>query len=83
MPLRAIWCRMPCLRSHRRGWSWSYPWSGWSFAGLRRRRPCHERIGGMPFTRGISAWLSCRFAPESPTDGGRPVRSVIRWIFEP
>ena len=25
----------------------------------------------MPFTRGISAWLSCRFAPEMPTDKGK------------
>lgn len=36
----------------------------------------------MPFTRSIRAWLSWRLAPEMPTDGGRPVRSVIKWIFE-
>lgn len=42
-----------------------------------------RRIGGMRFTRGIRAWLSCRLAPEMPTETGRPERSVTRWIFEP
>ncbi len=37
----------------------------------------------MPFTSGISTWLSCRFAPEIPTGRGRPVRSVIKWTFDP
>ena len=40
-------------------------------------------MGGMPRTRGLRAWLSCRLAPEIATDRGRPVRSVIKWIFEP
>lgn len=50
---------------------------------MRRRRPRRERIGGIPCTRGIRAWLSCRFAPEIATERGRPVRSVIKWIFDP
>jgi hypothetical protein len=40
----------------------------------------------MPRTSGSSAWLSCRFAPEIPmerVERGKPVRSVIKWIFEP
>lgn len=50
---------------------------------MRRRGPRRDRIGGIPFTSGIRAWLSWTLAPEMPTDKGRPVRSVIRWIFEP
>lgn len=37
----------------------------------------------MPRTSGSRAWLSCRLAPDIPTDRGSPVRSVIKWIFEP
>ncbi|EST18415.1 hypothetical protein M878_44675 [Streptomyces roseochromogenus subsp. oscitans DS 12.976] len=37
----------------------------------------------MPCTSGMRAWLPCRLAPEMPTDRGRPVRSLIKWIFEP
>lgn len=40
-------------------------------------------MGGVPRTRGLRAWLSCRLAPEIATDRGRPVRSVIKWICEP
>ncbi|SER88030.1 hypothetical protein SAMN05421870_10569 [Streptomyces qinglanensis] len=37
----------------------------------------------MPFTSGIRAWPSGRFAAGIPTDMGRSDRSVIRSIFEP
>ncbi len=33
--------------------------------------------------QGSSPWLSCVFAAEIPIESGRPVRSVIKWIFEP
>lgn len=52
-------------------------------AGLRRRGPRRERIGGMPRTRGSSPWLSWVFAAEIPMERGRPVRSVIKWISSP
>lgn len=44
--------------------------------------PRRDRIGGIPCTSGIMAWLSWVFAPEMPMDRGRPERSVIRWILE-
>ncbi|KND24031.1 hypothetical protein IQ60_35445 [Streptomyces europaeiscabiei] len=53
------------------------------FAGLAPSPASGERIGGMPFTSEIRAWLSCRLAPDIPTDMGSPDRSVIRPIFEP
>lgn len=46
-------------------------------------RPAPGTNGGMPRTRGSSPWLSCVFAAEIPIERGRPVRSVIKWIFEP
>ncbi|KQX30690.1 hypothetical protein ASD97_12635 [Streptomyces sp. Root63] len=56
---------------------------GVDFAGLAPSPASGERIGGMPFTSEIRAWLSCRLAPDIPTDMGSPDRSVIRPIFEP
>ncbi len=56
---------------------------GVELAGPATTRPRQVRIGGTPFTSGTGAWLSWTLAPEIPTDRGRPVRSVIRWIFEP
>lgn len=48
--------------------------SAWAAAGAYRRDPADQRLQG---------WLSWRLAPDMPTEMGKPVRSVIRWIFEP
>lgn len=40
-------------------------------------------MGGMPLTKASKAWLSCRLAPETATELGRPLPSQIRWIFDP
>lgn len=37
----------------------------------------------MPRTRGSRPWLSWVLAAETSMEMGRPVRSVIKWIFEP
>ncbi|MDQ0994439.1 hypothetical protein QFZ74_005667 [Streptomyces sp. V3I7] len=43
-----------------------------------------DLTGGMPFTNGIRAWLAWALAPRfRGTGADGPVRSVIRWIFEP
>ncbi len=81
-PPRAMRWAMPCSRNHRRRWAESQRLSGWSLPGLPRRHPRRERIGGMPFTNGIRAWLSCRSAPEVPIDMSRPDRRAIRRFFE-
>jgi hypothetical protein len=47
----------------------------------RRQSASQDMVCSM--TRGIRAWLSCRFASQTPMDRGRPVRSVIKWIFDP
>lgn len=49
----------------------------------RRRGPRRERMGGIPRTRGSIPWLSWVLAVETQMERGRPVRSVIKWIFEP
>lgn len=59
------------------------PTATWPAPGRRRRGPRRERIGGMPRTKGSIPWLSWVFAAETPIERGRPVRSVIKWIFEP
>ncbi|GIH44779.1 hypothetical protein Mco01_77790 [Microbispora corallina] len=45
--------------------------------------PRRERIGGIPRTSGSKAWLSWVLAAPIPTEIGRPLRSMIMWIFEP
>jgi hypothetical protein len=57
--------------------------SAWSLPGRRRRGPRRERIGGMPRTKGSRAWLSFRFPPGMPSDKGRALLSVTKWIFDP
>jgi hypothetical protein len=42
-----------------------------------------DRMGGIPRTSGSRPRLSCMLAPEMPSDSGTPLRSVIRWIFDP
>lgn len=59
------------------------PLSAWSLAGRRRRGPRREPMGGIPRTSGSRPRLSCMLAPEIPSDKGSPLRSVIRWIFDP
>lgn len=59
-----------------------------SFVGVQFRRlaapgPRRERMGGIPRTSGSRPWLSCMFAPEMPRASGSPLRSQIRWIFDP
>jgi hypothetical protein len=46
-----------------------------SLPGLRR-----ERMGDLPRTSGMRAWLSWRLAAEIPIDRRRPLRSTMRWI---
>ncbi|GHA03830.1 hypothetical protein GCM10010389_49120 [Streptomyces echinoruber] len=65
------------------GPSWTVPFTGLS--------PWRERMGGMPRTRGCGPRPSWMPAAEMPRDRdrdrgrgrGRPLRSVIRRIFDP
>lgn len=52
--------------------------AGPASAGARR-----DRVGGMSCTSGTRALLSWTLVSDIPTGRGRPVRSVIRWVFEP